>query len=99
MASMNRLLSFVFLGAIAAAISACASPQVQECGATGVYCPAGTHCAAAQGICISDTNTCGNAHLDPGEICDDGNTLPGDGCSPDCMSNEQCGNGTLDKPR
>ncbi|WP_434417130.1 hypothetical protein [Nannocystis pusilla] len=28
--------------------------------------------------------TCGNGELDPGEACDDGNTLPGDGCLPNC---------------
>jgi cysteine-rich repeat protein len=39
---------------------------------------------------------CGNARLDPGEACDDGNTSAGDGCSADCKSNETCGNGTLD---
>lgn len=35
---------------------------------------------------------CGNARLDPGEVCDDGNTADGDGCSHDC-SIEACGNG------
>lgn len=98
MSSTTRLLNSMFLGAIAVAISACANPAVQECGATGVLCPAGTHCAAAQGICLPDSNTCGDAHLDPGEVCDDGNTIDGDGCSADCLSNEKCGNGTLDKP-
>jgi cysteine-rich repeat protein len=29
---------------------------------------------------------CGDAILDAGEICDDGNTIPGDGCAPDCRS-------------
>jgi len=96
MASTNRLLSVLFLGAVALAISACASPAAQECGATGIYCPAGTHCAAAQKICISDTNTCGDAHPDPGEVCDDGNTKDGDGCSANCKSDESCGNGILD---
>src|SRR4029077_14697999 len=92
MASMTRRLNLLLLGAIAAAISACANPQVQECGATGVFCPSGTHCAAAQGICLPDTNTCGDAHMDPGEVCDDGNTNDGDGCSRDCTSDETCGN-------
>ena len=30
------------------------------------------------------TPTCGNGVLDPGEACDDGNTLDGDGCSATC---------------
>src|SRR5689334_5795332 len=96
MALTNRLLGFVFLAAIAAAVSACAQPSVQECGATGVLCPKGFHCAAAQGICLPDTNTCGDAHLDTGEVCDDGNTKGGDGCSADCKSHETCGNKIID---
>jgi cysteine-rich repeat protein len=28
---------------------------------------------------------CGNAFVEPGEACDDGNTEPGDGCSADCQ--------------
>ena len=32
-----------------------------------------------------------------GEVCDDGNTASGDGCSADCKSEEKCGNGTVDK--
>src|SRR5689334_6431147 len=92
----NRRLNVLVLGVIAAAISACASPAATECGATGIYCPSGTHCAAAQGICISDKNQCGDAHIDPGEACDDGNTTDGDGCSADCKSDETCGNGRVD---
>ena len=96
MTSTTRLLNILFLGAIAVAVGACANPAVEECGATGVFCPSGTHCAAAQGICLPDTNTCGNAHLDPGEVCDDGNTIDGDGCAHDCSSTEVCGNGIRD---
>jgi cysteine-rich repeat protein len=39
---------------------------------------------------------CGDGMLDPGEVCDDGNTSSGDGCSADCLSDETCGNGVLD---
>jgi len=39
---------------------------------------------------------CGDGTLDAGEVCDDGNTVSGDGCSGDCLSNETCGNGYLD---
>jgi len=35
---------------------------------------------------------CGNSILEGNEICDDGNTASGDGCSADCLSNESCGN-------
>ena len=35
--------------------------------------------------------TCGNGFPDPGEECDDGNTIGGDGCSPICtLSNLEC---------
>jgi cysteine-rich repeat protein len=48
------------------------------------------------GACISDgttpTQICGNAEVESGEQCDDGNTIPGDGCSEICrieiVSNE-----------
>ena len=39
---------------------------------------------------------CGNGVIDPGEVCDDGNTTFGDGCSADCRSLETCGNGVVD---
>jgi cysteine-rich repeat protein len=91
----NRLWA-VSLIALAVEIAGCATPAVEECGATGVLCPSSTHCAAAQGICLPNTNTCGDAHKDVGEACDDGNNLDGDGCSADCKSTETCGNGTLD---
>jgi len=39
---------------------------------------------------------CGNDQLEPGEECDDGNTLPNDGCSPSCQWEELvCGDGIL----
>jgi cysteine-rich repeat protein len=39
---------------------------------------------------------CGDGIIDHGEVCDDGNTDAGDGCSADCKSNETCGNGVVD---
>ena len=41
---------------------------------------------------------CGNGWVESGEACDDGNTLPGDGCEPDCSYDyvAECGNGILD---
>src|SRR5207237_2943884 len=35
---------------------------------------------------------CGANIRDTGEVCDDGNTTAGDGCSADCRSLETCGN-------
>ena len=47
---------------------------------------------AASGGWFSDIRitlpTCGNGRLDPGEACDDGNAIPGDGCSADCTAVE-----------
>jgi cysteine-rich repeat protein len=81
--------------AIAIAAAACVKqPSAQSC-PTGIYCPAGMGCAANQAVCIVDL--CGNGVLDPGEACDDGNIIDGDGCSADCKSNETCGNGIVDK--
>src|SRR5262252_7744578 len=43
-----------------------------------------------------EPGVCGDAKLDPGEVCDDGNNVDGDGCSADCKSDETCGNGIVD---
>src|SRR5205085_1701601 len=46
---------------------------------------------------------CGNGVVDPGEICDDGNTTSGDGCSSTCSIDNyppkaaECGDGNLDE--
>jgi len=39
---------------------------------------------------------CGNDEVETGEVCDDGNTVGGDGCSAACDSDETCGNGVLE---
>jgi cysteine-rich repeat protein len=39
---------------------------------------------------------CGDHTIDTGEACDDGDNVPGDGCSADCRSDETCGNGIVD---
>ena len=39
--------------------------------------------------------TCGNSTIQPGEDCDDGNLIAGDGCGPTCLF-EECGNGFVD---
>ncbi|MBW2460090.1 MAG: hypothetical protein JRH11_00490 [Deltaproteobacteria bacterium] len=41
---------------------------------------------------------CGDMDLEGDELCDDGNTADGDGCSANCASLERCGNGYLDAP-
>jgi len=72
--------------------SCATEPAAHEC-PTGIVCPVGLQCAAAQAVCIS--NSCGNAIIDPGETCDDGNIINGDGCSADCKSAEACGDGVM----
>jgi cysteine-rich repeat protein len=44
--------------------------------------PGKKQCAKAAEIGVG----CGNSILDAGELCDDGNTAGGDGCSSDCRS-------------
>lgn len=51
------------------------------------------------GVCYEGTCVpvgCGDGVLAGGELCDDGNHVPGDGCGPACNSLEVCGNGVLD---
>lgn len=43
-------------------------------------------------MCLTATSTGTNCK----EVCDDGNNLAGDGCSPNCLSRETCRNGILD---
>ena len=39
---------------------------------------------------------CGDTVTNGPEVCDDGNTFDGDGCSANCLSDESCGNGIID---
>ena len=71
----------------------CANQPAAKVCQSGIVCPDGTTCAAAQAVCI--LGTCGNGLVDPGETCDDGNINDGDGCSHNCK-NEMCGNGDMD---
>ena len=76
------------------AVTACRGNAPAPSPAT-VTCALGTYRAAAQNICIS--GNCGDGKIDQDEICDDGNRIAGDGCSPDCSSVEMCGNGVVDQ--
>ena len=88
MPSINHLLVLASL-----ALAACAGkPDATEC-ATGITCPEGTKCAAAQPVCI--TNNCGDGVVETTEICDDGNIMDGDGCAANCLSREVCGDRVL----
>ncbi|MBA2542469.1 MAG: hypothetical protein H0V17_22700 [Deltaproteobacteria bacterium] len=72
--------------------------QVEQCSGQ----PDGTACSypgVANGECKAELcvpSGCGNGILTSSEVCDDGNTTNGDGCSADCRSLETCGNAVLD---
>jgi len=46
---------------------------------------------------VYEAPLCGDGNLDPGEECDDGNNLDGDGCSAQCTFEPYCGDGNLDE--
>jgi cysteine-rich repeat protein len=84
---------FTYSLLLSIALAACAGqPDATEC-KTGITCPEGTKCAAAQDVCIN--NDCGDGIVQSNELCDDGNILDGDGCAANCASRELCGDGTL----
>ncbi len=63
------------------------------------WCPPGQTCYMERQVCIPNDGfqSCGNGYIDQlEEMCDDGNTISGDGCSADCASDETCGNGIVD---
>jgi cysteine-rich repeat protein len=78
--------------ALVVALAGCLSPAATDCPGGGV-CPPGLKCVADQpGLCVPPT--CGNGVVDPGEACDDGNNVSGDGCPADCSAH--CGDGVVD---
>jgi cysteine-rich repeat protein len=54
-----------------------------DCSSMGDPCPGGTVCNEDTETCDAEPG-CGDGVVDPGEDCDDGNTLDGDCCSADC---------------
>src|SRR5437868_14141783 len=65
------------------------------CEGYDVRCRTGQVCVIAQdnkAECVN-AGDCGDGVVGPGEVCDDGNLIDGDGCSAECMSTESCGNG------
>lgn len=74
-------------------VAGCLHEATVHCPGGGI-CPAGLVCGAIgdREICVAAT--CGNNHIDPGEACDDGNTISGDGCPADC--GPPCGDGVVD---
>jgi cysteine-rich repeat protein len=61
--------------------SRCLLTNGQTCNASGV-CDSG-FCNPATNVCAAATG-CGNGAIDEGELCDDGDTSSGDGCSATC---------------
>ncbi|MBZ0231100.1 MAG: proprotein convertase P-domain-containing protein, partial [Deltaproteobacteria bacterium] len=47
-------------------------------------------------LCVDPTGYCGNGAPDPGEDCDDGNTVDDDACSNTCQLADGCGDGNID---
>lgn len=77
----------------ALALAGCLHVATAECD-NGSVCPLGFKCAGPDlgRQCI--LASCGNDRVDPGEVCDDGNNVSGDGCPADCS--QPCGDGHLD---
>lgn len=60
----------------------------ETCGNSIVDLAVGEVCDPPGGACAMDCRsltTCGNGMMDAGEQCDDGNTMPWDGCSRECL--------------
>lgn len=77
----------------------CALPaQLEQCAAQNDGAPC-SYPGVADGECSAKLCVpagCGNGLETDSEVCDDGNTQNGDGCSADCTSLEVCGNAITD---
>lgn len=93
---VRKAAAVVGLAVVALIARGCREPAAQIC-VGGRYCPAGTKCTATGDACITDH--CGDGVVQPefGEVCDDGNKKDNDGCSANCLSDESCGNGYVDR--
>ncbi|MBI5501397.1 MAG: hypothetical protein HY907_14220 [Deltaproteobacteria bacterium] len=74
-------------GAFCNGAETCSAAYVCEAGTPEADLTACTTADGAGGVCRSGLCAaidCGNALVEPGEDCDDGNAVPGDGCEADC---------------
>lgn len=55
----------------------------------GFEATASSTASSASGTGGADTTGCGDGLIQSGEVCDDGNSMPGDGCAADCTTVEQ----------
>jgi cysteine-rich repeat protein len=88
---------------LAAIMGSCMDEPGEPCG--NGYCPTdfycwrghpGQECVAEMCLKLGERlGICGNSIPEIDETCDDGNTNPGDGCSPSCRT-ERCGNDCSD---
>ncbi|MDC0675874.1 DUF4215 domain-containing protein [Nannocystis radixulma] len=94
------MLSYVRTFALVAlAASGCFyNPMVVASTESSTLDTSGTIDAATTPTTSAEQPTCGDGILEPGEQCDDGNDVNGDGCENDCTptGGVDCGNGTLD---
>ncbi len=69
---------------------------IEYCGDGVVQPHLGERCDSSSGCSEECTylSVCGDGEVNPGELCDDGETVDGDGCSATCIS-ESCGDGVL----
>ena len=81
--------------ALIVGVTSCVGSGVVPCGEG--LCPPGYDCVQSSCVLPERRNLCGNGIKEDGEVCDDGNTEGGDGCSADCRSDETCGNGIVDE--
>jgi cysteine-rich repeat protein len=100
---MKRLSVWISCGALAVATFGCSSSKtIPSDDAGGIHFDSGPEAGTDGGPPV-DMNVpeCGNGVLEPGEVCDDGNTVDTDACTNTCERSPTmpyCGDGRVDAP-